>query len=128
MNSSTMVKREFIRIIQHTRAHEKKPVANMMLKLMEETGELAEAVNHAEGYLPHKTMKEEPMGEIADVVQNAIAIAAKLYPELSAEELMVRLVIVLSEKNSKWEQITRAERERERIREHKITQIAVYFR
>lgn len=82
-----------------------KPLAAMGLKLMEETGELAECINFELGYLPHKTMKEPLMGEAADVIQNVVAILAKAYPELSHEEILDDLADALEKKTDKWESV-----------------------
>jgi|SRR5579859_12512 len=84
---------------------ERKPLANISLKLVEEVGELAEAVNHLEGYLPHKTMKEELIGEVADVIQCAITILVKTKPEIFDEEIVLQLARSLDHKNSKWERL-----------------------
>jgi NTP pyrophosphatase (non-canonical NTP hydrolase) len=81
---------------------EGKPLANITLKLNEEVGELSEAVNYLEGYLPHKTMKEELIGEVADVVQCALTVLVKTEPKISDEELLLLFLEMLEYKNSKW--------------------------
>lgn len=77
----------------------------MTLKLMEEVGELAEAVNHFNGYLPHKVMKETPFGEAADVIQCTITILHKLYPYMSNADIIKELEVQLSFKTDKWESV-----------------------
>lgn len=77
----------------------------MLAKLMEEVGETAEQINHSAGYLPHKTMKEPLVQEIADVVQCAIGLYAKMNATLSDEELITNLVEALRVKNDKWESV-----------------------
>ena len=93
-----------LKIIQLAR-EERKPLANIMLKLVEEVGELAEAINHHEGYLPHKTMKEGLDGEVADVVQCAITILVKVFPTLSDNDILFILRTQLDSKNEKWESL-----------------------
>ncbi len=84
---------------------EHKPLANVMLKLMEEVGELAEAINHREGYLAHKTMKETIAGEVADVIQCAITVLVKTYPDVRDRELLFSIFSNLDLKNAKWESL-----------------------
>jgi NTP pyrophosphatase (non-canonical NTP hydrolase) len=92
------------RIVKLSRNDVKGPEA-MGLKLMEEVGELAECINFQLGYLPHKQMKEPAMGEAADVIQNVIAIIAKLYPNHSPTEIVNALEYQLNAKTDKWESI-----------------------
>jgi NTP pyrophosphatase (non-canonical NTP hydrolase) len=94
----------FARIVALGREDVKGPEA-MGLKLMEEVGEFAEAINHACGYLPHKNMKEPALAEAADVVQNVICILGRLYPESSADELLATLTYYLETKTDKWEAV-----------------------
>jgi hypothetical protein len=84
-----------------------KPVVNLALKLTEEVGELAEHVNHRDGYLPHKVMKEALVGEVCDVVQCAIAILAKVHPDYTVTELLGYFANNLQFKNNKWADATR---------------------
>lgn len=85
--------------------NEPKPPAAMMLKLVEEVGELAEAVNHQLGYLPNKKMKEPLMGEVADVIQCAIAVARRMHPDLTLPQLCTYLEEQLNKKTDKWENV-----------------------
>ena len=80
-----------------------KPLWALGLKIGEESGELLEALNHSLGMLPHKKMKEPLMGEVADVIQVALAIAAKAYPKLTMAELLKQLEHQLVIKTDKWE-------------------------
>lgn len=80
-----------------------KPLWALGLKIGEEGGELLEAINHSLGMLPHKKMKEPLMGEVADVVQCAIAIASKAYPKLTMAELLAQIEEQLILKTDKWE-------------------------
>lgn len=82
-----------------------KGVEAMGLKLMEEVGELAEAINFHQGYLPHKTMKEPLIGEAADVIQNVLAILARIYEDKSPDEILGELEEHLQKKTDKWESI-----------------------
>jgi NTP pyrophosphatase (non-canonical NTP hydrolase) len=75
------------------------------LKLMEETGELAEAVNHTLGNLPHKEMKEPLAGEVADVIQCAIAVMCKAYPDMTEGDIFNELNRQLVAKTAKWERV-----------------------
>lgn len=81
---------------------ERKNAGAVGFKLMEEVGELAEAANYKLGNLPHKQMKESVLGEVSDVIQNAIALGVKVCPELSPEEFLAQLKSELNRKNHKW--------------------------
>jgi hypothetical protein len=94
----------FARIVGLGRDDVKGPEA-MGLKLMEEVGEFAEAINHACGYLPHKTMKEPAMAEAADVIQNVICILGRIYPDIPADQLLAGLAHYLETKTDKWENV-----------------------
>jgi NTP pyrophosphatase (non-canonical NTP hydrolase) len=74
-------------------------------KLMEEVGEFAETVNHSQGFLPHKIMKETPFGEAADVIQNILGILFRVYPEMTPAQIMDELQWQLGHKTDKWEEV-----------------------
>lgn len=93
-----------VRIINLAR-EDAKGVEAMGLKLMEEVGELAEAINFHQGYLPHKTMKEPLIGEAADVIQNVLAILSRVYEDKSPDEILGELEEHLQKKTDKWESI-----------------------
>ena len=76
-----------------------------LAKLMEEAGELAEAVTHSQGLSPHKTMKEPLEGEVADVVICALDVLAQTYPELSSTRLLEILANQLNKKTTKWREL-----------------------
>lgn len=82
-----------------------KGVEALGLKLMEEVGEFAETVNFHQGYLPHKVMKEPVIGEAADVIQNVIAMLAKVYDDMTGPEIAAMLEQYLDSKTDKWESI-----------------------
>lgn len=74
----------------------------MFLKLVEEIGELAEAVNYKDGLLPNKTLTEEPFGEVADIMICTLSVLHRLYPDLSNKELVDHLAIHIKNKRDKW--------------------------
>lgn len=78
------------------------PVLARNVKLMEEVGELSEALLHKLGYLPHKTLKEPIEGEAADVILCAIDLLAGAYPDMTAEGLASMLEWQLTKKSQKW--------------------------
>lgn len=79
-----------------------KPLGAKLGKLMEEVGELAESVNIHQGFITHKEMKEPLVGEVADVVQNALAILVDATPELSKKQRLDLFLYWLDKKNQKW--------------------------
>lgn len=79
-----------------------KSLYGMTTHLMQEVGELAECVEVHEGHRD-KALKEPIEGEVADVVQCAIAILARVYPGLTGDALLGVLAKSLNLKNAKWE-------------------------
>jgi NTP pyrophosphatase (non-canonical NTP hydrolase) len=97
--------KKLIRKLLETSNDDPKPLYSMALKLMEEAGELGEAVNHHLGNLPHKEMKEPLAGEVADVIIVALSVFVKAHENLSYDELMSLLKCQLETKLTKWESI-----------------------
>lgn len=79
-----------------------KPLNAKLGKLFEEGGELAECVNIHQGYITHKQMKEPLVGEVADVVQCALAILVDAHPDMPAGQLMELFLSHFERKNAKW--------------------------
>ena len=97
---------EMIKTIFEQSRRNEMPLANRMIKVGEEVGELSEAVNHHEGWLPHKTMKEPLIGEVADVIITALDVLREATDyAISDEELLDQLVRQLRTKSCKWETI-----------------------
>lgn len=86
-----------------------KPLGAKLGKLFEEGGELAECVNIHQGYITHKEMKEPLVGEVADVVQCALAILVDAHPEVPPGELMELFLSHFERKNAKWEGVQRGD-------------------
>jgi NTP pyrophosphatase (non-canonical NTP hydrolase) len=80
-----------------------KDAGGMGLKLMEEVGEFAEAINFAIGNLPHKKLKESPFGEAADVIQCTVVLLTKAYPQMTTERIIEELAKQLAIKDDKYE-------------------------
>lgn len=82
-----------------------KGIDGMMIKTFEEGGELAEAVNIHTGAIKHKTTKEPLVGEVADLVQCAIAVLVRATPDLTGEARAALLLEWLNKKTDKWEAV-----------------------
>jgi NTP pyrophosphatase (non-canonical NTP hydrolase) len=74
-------------------------------KLVEESGEFAEALLHKLGHLPHKTMKEPIEGEVADIIICALDTLRSVYMDLTPEDFVKMLQKQLDTKAEKWENI-----------------------
>ena len=74
-------------------------------KMVEESGEFAEAMLVESGYLRHKTLKESALGETADVMICLLDTSRKLYSHLSDQEFKDELQRQLDLKAQKWERI-----------------------
>ena len=81
------------------------PPLARLAKLFEEGGEFSETVMHKLGYLPHKTPKETPFGEAADVIICLIDTLASVYPELSPGWIAEALENHIEAKRKKWQQV-----------------------
>jgi hypothetical protein len=82
------------------------PLANRMIKLGEEVGELSEAVNHHLGWLPHKTMKEPLIGEVSDVIICALDVLRASYADGVSDADVIKLLnYYLESKSAKWDSI-----------------------
>ena len=84
---------------------ERKDLGAMGLKLFEECGEFAETVNFHLGNLPHKQLKERPIDEAADVIQNVIAMLSKIYADQNPEWIYDELLDALDRKTDKWQAV-----------------------
>lgn len=78
---------------------------SLVLKLMEEVGELSECFNHYKGNLPHKTMKEPIEGEVADVIICAIAVLARVKDDMSSASVIQLIMKQLALKSEKWNNV-----------------------
>lgn len=94
-----------------------KPLGAKLGKLMEEVGELAECVNIHQGFITHKVMKEPLEGEVADVVQCALAILVDANPELTKKECLDLFLEQFERKNHKWETVQEGDAERIRAKD-----------
>lgn len=83
-------------------ATDPKDLSSMVIKVMEEVGELAEAVNYSLGNLPHKDLKEPPIHEVADVIITTLAVAQRLYPHLSVQQLISLVGVAITRKLEKY--------------------------
>jgi len=97
--------KKLIGIILNQSTRHRWPLANRMIKLTEECGELAEAVNKHEGLLPHKELKEPVEGEVADVIITAIDVLRRVHADKTEEEVFELLKTQLELKSQKWENI-----------------------
>ena len=81
------------------------PPLARLAKLFEEGGEFSETVMHQQGFLPHKTPKETPFGEAADVIICLVDTLASLYPDLSPSWISEALQNHIEAKREKWQRV-----------------------
>jgi NTP pyrophosphatase (non-canonical NTP hydrolase) len=96
-----------------TAERDTKPAISQLMKLVEETGEVAESVNVSMGFI-HKDLKEPLMGEIADVILCAIAVAKKMHPLINNTELYKAIDGYLNVKMDKWEKAIDVAKEKDK--------------
>jgi NTP pyrophosphatase (non-canonical NTP hydrolase) len=80
---------------------ETKSLEAIGLKLTEEVGEVAEQINVICGNI-NKDLKEPIEGEIADLLNCALCILFKAYPEHNVYEILAKLNMSMEAKNKKW--------------------------
>jgi NTP pyrophosphatase (non-canonical NTP hydrolase) len=71
-------------------------------KLVEESGEFAEAILYKLNILNYKTMKEPVEGEAADVIICVIDTLKSLYPDMDHDEFNNMLQSQIDKKCNKW--------------------------
>jgi phosphoribosyl-ATP pyrophosphohydrolase len=97
-----MINLELLRALRLSKLNgESAPVLARYAKLGEEFGELGEALLHQLGYLPHKTMKEPLIGEVADVMICSLYVLAATSNK-KPEELLIELEEQMQLKMLKW--------------------------
>lgn len=92
--------------------------AEVTIKLMEEVGELAEAVLVETGKMSHKTldMDDPVFEEGADAILVVIDLLSKMYgATMTNDEIMSKLAFYLNKKQQKWEGIIKDEADRIRF-------------
>lgn len=83
-------------------------VQDATTKLFEEGGELVEAAQIKVGKLPHKEYKiEHEFEESADTILCTLDILQKLNPNMSAEDILDKLLTWLIKKSNKWQNVQR---------------------
>lgn len=75
------------------------------LKLGEEVGEVNECILKGNGFLQHKTLKEDVMHEVADVMNTCCALLTSHYPDLSPKELTEALTDAMMKKGTKYAKV-----------------------
>lgn len=74
---------------------------DVFLKLGEEVGELAEAIQVKRGKI-NKTLKEDEFGELADVLNCALDLVNQVNLDLTIDEFMEKLYVAMDKKTQKW--------------------------
>lgn len=81
------------------------PTLAKSLKLMEEVGEMSEAILITNGTLKHKKLAEPVINETADVVICLMDILSDNYPDHPPEELVNALMVAVATKSLKWDKV-----------------------
>jgi len=75
------------------------------LKLGEECGEVQECILKGNGFLKHKTLKEDVVHEVADVMNTCCALLTSHYPDLTPAELLEELSNAMIKKGNKYAKV-----------------------
>lgn len=75
------------------------------LKLGEECGEVQECILKGNGFLKHKTLKEDVLHEVADVMNTCCALLSSHYPEHLPDELAEALSNAMIKKGTKYAKV-----------------------
>ena len=92
-------------LLRMTRENETAPDWALGLKLGEEVGEVQMALLHTNGFLRHKTLDEDVMHEVADVLNVCIGLLTQHYPDLNEAEILSRLNDALFKKGQKYARV-----------------------
>jgi len=92
-------------LLRLTKDYEEAPDWASGLKLGEECGEVHTAILKGQGFLDHKTLDEDVMHEVADVMNVCCAILTAHYPDLEVEEIMAKLDTAMIKKGEKYAQV-----------------------
>lgn len=84
--------------------YDPKPIEALGLKLFEEAGEVAEAINVNQGHLK-KTLTEPIENEIADCINCLMTILGRSYPGNSVYKNLALLAKAMKTKNNKYRSI-----------------------
>jgi len=99
----------FLGLLRMCRDHENAPDMAMGLKLGEECGEVQTAILKANGFLEHKTLDEDVMHEIADVMNVCCSILTASYPQLPPGTLLYHLSQAMEKKANKYAKVLKVE-------------------
>jgi hypothetical protein len=97
------VEAQLARVVAQTRQFEPMSATELALKGSEESGEFASAVLVETGAIRHKSLKEPSFGEAADTILCMVSALAKLYPDMSPEEVSDELAKWLHIKQLKYD-------------------------
>jgi len=75
------------------------------LKLGEECGEVQECILKGNGFLKHKTLKEDVVHEVADVMNTCCALLSSHYPDHLPDELLDALTNAMIKKGTKYAKV-----------------------
>jgi NTP pyrophosphatase (non-canonical NTP hydrolase) len=92
-------------LICMTRDNERMPDYGLAMKLAEECGEVNTAVLKSMGYLQHKTLDEDVMHEVADVINVCIGLLTQHYLKMDEETILNELNKALCRKGQKYKDI-----------------------
>lgn len=108
MTNNPNIEDVFCDLLRMTREYEDAPSWANGLKLGEECGEVQTAILVAHGFLEHKTLDEDVMYEIADVMNVCCAILTAHYPDYLPDELLDALAVAMRTKGNKYAKILNA--------------------
>lgn len=91
--------------LDFVREHETANAIVLGLKLSEEVGEFAEATLVENGYLKHKTLKEDSFAEAADIINVLLGVLVKLHPYMKTEDIIDKLAYEMQRKLKKYAKI-----------------------
>lgn len=94
---------QLARVVAQTREEEPMTATELALKGSEESGEFSCAVLVETGAIRHKSLKEPAFGEAADTILCMVSSLAKLYPDMTPEEVAQELAKWLHIKQLKYD-------------------------
>jgi len=96
-----MIEQTIYELMVMTREQESMPDWALAMKLAEECGEVNTAVLIENGFMRHKTLDEDVLHEVADVINVCIGLLTQHYPDTNTATLLRKLNEALIKKGDK---------------------------
>ena len=109
MMESKSIEKVFDDLLCMTRYLDHSPDWAHGLKLGEECGEVLECILKGNGFLAHKSLKEDVLHEVADVMNTCCALLTSHYPDMVPDDILDALANAMIKKGEKYKKVLTSE-------------------